>query len=148
MKFSDFGNSVPPQQQCFLIREQVIRENESIRARNKQEDFTCPECSQVLEKIVPAMNTPSLNYFVQQYLCSTKNKVSFDPIGALSHFVVPGLDAKSSSSELLEAVSNCYFTDLRSFVDLDEYILIHKYYISYEHTPNRQTPRMSKTLKL
>ena len=73
----------------------------------------------MLEKIIPSLSTPSLNYFVMQYLFSTKNQVVFDPVGALSHFVVPGVAAQSCSAELLEVDAILY---LHSFVELKEYI--------------------------
>nr|BCT42981.1 ribosomal protein S3 [Musa ornata] len=39
---------------------------------------------------------PSLNYLVMQYLLNTKNKIHFDPVSVLNHFVAPGLAEPST----------------------------------------------------
>lgn len=39
---------------------------------------------------------PSLNYLVMQYLLNTKNKIHFDPVVVLNHFVAPGVAEPST----------------------------------------------------
>nr|AUD57076.1 ribosomal protein S3 [Bertiera longithyrsa] len=39
---------------------------------------------------------PSLNYSVMQYLLNTKNKIHFDPVVVLNHFVAPGVAEPST----------------------------------------------------
>nr|UYR95253.1 ribosomal protein S3 [Gentiana straminea] len=39
---------------------------------------------------------PSLNYSVMQYLLNTKNKMNFDPVVVLNHFVAPGVAEPST----------------------------------------------------
>lgn len=63
-----------------------------------------PEAGLLLRKAIPANSCQSLNYLVMQYLFHKKNKVSFDPVSALSHFIVPRsaeaeAEAETSSSE-------------------------------------------------
>ncbi|KAJ4952015.1 hypothetical protein NE237_028847 [Protea cynaroides] len=45
--------------------------------------------SHLLKRTLPAVR-PSLNYSVMQYLLNTKNKIHFDPVVVLNHFVAPG----------------------------------------------------------
>nr|ULQ69753.1 ribosomal protein S3 [Mayaca fluviatilis]ULQ69772.1 ribosomal protein S3 [Mayaca fluviatilis] len=47
------------------------------------------------EKTLPTVR-PSLNYLVMQYLLNTKNKIYFDPVGVLNHFVAPGVAEPST----------------------------------------------------
>ncbi|KAF4609390.1 ribosomal protein S3 (mitochondrion) [Acer yangbiense] len=46
--------------------------------------------SHLLKRTLPAVR-PSLNYSVMQYLLNTKNKMHFDPVVVLNHFVAPGV---------------------------------------------------------
>ncbi|KAJ0789286.1 hypothetical protein HanPI659440_Chr05g0201711 [Helianthus annuus] len=46
--------------------------------------------SHPLKRTLPAVR-PSLNYSVMQYLLKTKNKMHFDPVVVLNHFVEPGV---------------------------------------------------------
>nr|WHE10396.1 ribosomal protein S3 [Dichaea poicillantha] len=46
--------------------------------------------SHLLKRTLPAVR-PSLNYSVMQYLFNTKNKMHFDPVVVLNHFVAPGV---------------------------------------------------------
>lgn len=39
---------------------------------------------------------PSLNFLVMQYLLNTKNKINFDPVVVLNHFVAPGVAEPST----------------------------------------------------
>lgn len=51
--------------------------------------------SHLLKKTLPAVR-PSLNYLVMQYLLNTKNKINFDPVVVLNHFVAPGVAEPST----------------------------------------------------
>uniref|UniRef100_UPI0030034515 ribosomal protein S3 n=1 Tax=Trachelospermum jasminoides TaxID=69389 RepID=UPI0030034515 len=51
--------------------------------------------SHLLKKTLPAVR-PSLNYLVMQYLLNTKNKIHFDPVVVLNHFVAPGVAEPST----------------------------------------------------
>jgi small subunit ribosomal protein S3 len=46
-------------------------------------------------RTLPAVR-PSLNYLVMQYLLNTKNKMNFDPVVVLNHFVAPGVAEPST----------------------------------------------------
>nr|WHE10391.1 ribosomal protein S3 [Clowesia dodsoniana] len=46
--------------------------------------------SHLLKRTLPAVR-PSLNYSVMQYFFNTKNKMHFDPVVVLNHFVAPGV---------------------------------------------------------
>ncbi|XP_051149677.1 ribosomal protein S3, mitochondrial-like [Andrographis paniculata] len=46
--------------------------------------------SHLLKRTLPAVRS-SLNYSVMQYLLNTKNKMHFDPVYVLNHFVAPGV---------------------------------------------------------
>nr|QXU75668.1 ribosomal protein S3 [Hoya lithophytica] len=50
---------------------------------------------QQMKKTLPAVR-PSLNYLVMQYLLNTKNKINFDPVVVLNHFVAPGVAEPST----------------------------------------------------
>lgn len=51
--------------------------------------------SHLLKRTLPAVR-PSLNYSVMQYLLNTKNKMHFDPVVVLNHFVAPGVAEPST----------------------------------------------------
>ena len=51
--------------------------------------------SHLLKRTLPAVR-PSLNYSVMQYLLNTKNKIHFDPVVVLNHFVAPGVSEPST----------------------------------------------------
>lgn len=51
--------------------------------------------SHLLKRTLPAVR-PSLNYLVMQYLLNTKNKIHFDPVVVLNHFVAPGVAEPST----------------------------------------------------
>nr|AUD57099.1 ribosomal protein S3 [Plocama pendula] len=51
--------------------------------------------SHLLKRTLPAVR-PSLNYSVMQYLLNTKNKINFDPVVVLNHFVAPGVAEPST----------------------------------------------------
>ncbi|KAK9081431.1 hypothetical protein Sjap_026623 [Stephania japonica] len=51
--------------------------------------------SHLLKRTLPAVR-PSLNYLVMQYLLNTKNKMHFDPVVVLNHFVAPGVAEPST----------------------------------------------------
>nr|YP_009414438.1 ribosomal protein S3 [Lagerstroemia indica]AQS99572.1 ribosomal protein S3 [Lagerstroemia indica] len=51
--------------------------------------------SAMLKRTLPAVR-PSLNYSVMQYLLNTKNKIHFDPLVVLNHFVAPGVAEPST----------------------------------------------------
>nr|WNZ34130.1 ribosomal protein S3 [Punica granatum] len=51
--------------------------------------------SAMLKGTPPAVR-PSLNYSVMQYLLNTKNKIHFDPLVVLNHFVAPGVAEPST----------------------------------------------------
>ncbi|CAI9119095.1 ribosomal protein S3 (mitochondrion) [Oldenlandia corymbosa var. corymbosa] len=50
----------------------------------------------LLKKTLPAVVRPSLNYLVMHYLLNTKNKINFDPVIVLNHFVAPGVAEPST----------------------------------------------------
>lgn len=50
--------------------------------------------SLILKRTLPAVR-PSLNYSVMQYWRNTKNKMHFDPVYVLNHFVAPGVSEPS-----------------------------------------------------
>nr|YP_010737545.1 ribosomal protein S3 [Zantedeschia aethiopica]WEQ71686.1 ribosomal protein S3 [Zantedeschia aethiopica] len=52
--------------------------------------------SHLLKRTLPAVR-PSLNYSVMQYFFNTKNKMHFDPVVVLNHFVAPGVAEPSST---------------------------------------------------
>nr|AUD57059.1 ribosomal protein S3 [Luculia grandifolia] len=51
--------------------------------------------SHLLKRTLPAVRL-SLNYSVMQYLLNTKNKIHFDPVVVLNHFVAPGVAEPST----------------------------------------------------
>nr|AUD57069.1 ribosomal protein S3 [Morinda citrifolia] len=51
--------------------------------------------SHLLKRTLPAVR-PSLNFSVMQYLLNTKNKINFDPVVVLNHFVAPGVAEPST----------------------------------------------------
>nr|WHE10410.1 ribosomal protein S3 [Oncidium dichromaticum] len=51
--------------------------------------------SHLLKRTLPAVR-PSLNYSVMQYLFNTKNKMHFDPVVVLNHFLAPGVAEPST----------------------------------------------------
>nr|WRW54170.1 ribosomal protein S3 [Tetraena mongolica] len=51
--------------------------------------------SHLLKRTLPAVR-PSLNYSAMQYLLNTKNKIHFDPVVVLNHFVAPGVAEPST----------------------------------------------------
>ncbi|CAN6447154.1 unnamed protein product [Victoria cruziana] len=51
--------------------------------------------SNLLIRTLPAVR-PSLNYFVMQYFLKKKNKMHFDPVVVLNHFVAPGMAEPST----------------------------------------------------
>ncbi|KAM7249166.1 hypothetical protein ACFE04_019746 [Oxalis oulophora] len=51
--------------------------------------------SHLLFSTLPAVR-PSLNFSVMQYLLNTKNKMNFDPVVVLNHFVAPGVAEPST----------------------------------------------------
>nr|YP_009498129.1 ribosomal protein S3 [Senna tora]AWW13931.1 ribosomal protein S3 [Senna tora] len=51
--------------------------------------------SHLFKRTLPAVR-PSLNYSVMQYLLNTKNKIHFDPVVVLNHFVAPGVAEPST----------------------------------------------------
>nr|UFH78298.1 ribosomal protein S3 [Chlorophytum comosum] len=53
------------------------------------------KASHLLKRTLPAVR-PSLNYSVMQYLLNTKNKMHFDPVSVLNHFVAPGVAEPST----------------------------------------------------
>ncbi|KAI5013579.1 hypothetical protein ZWY2020_037092 [Hordeum vulgare] len=50
--------------------------------------------SHLLKRTLP--QAPSLNYSVMQYFFNTKNKMHFDPVLILNHFVAPGVAEPST----------------------------------------------------
>ncbi|KAL0386658.1 UNVERIFIED_CONTAM: Ribosomal protein S3, mitochondrial [Sesamum latifolium] len=56
--------------------------------------------SHLLKRTLPAVRS-SLNYSVMQYLLNTKNKMHFDPVVVLNHFVAPGVAEPSTMGELM-----------------------------------------------
>nr|YP_009522827.1 ribosomal protein S3 [Styphnolobium japonicum]AXQ37239.1 ribosomal protein S3 [Styphnolobium japonicum] len=51
--------------------------------------------SHLFKRTLPAVR-PSLNYSVMQYLLNRKNKMHFDPVVVLNHFVAPGVAEPST----------------------------------------------------
>ncbi|XBI51599.1 hypothetical protein VPH35_034087 [Triticum aestivum] len=51
--------------------------------------------SHLLKRTFPAVR-PSLNYSIMQYFFNTKNKMHFDPVLVLNHFVAPGVAEPST----------------------------------------------------
>ncbi|KAL8469028.1 hypothetical protein ACS0TY_032015 [Phlomoides rotata] len=51
--------------------------------------------SHLQQRTLPAVRS-SLNYSVMQYLLNTKNKMHFDPVVVLNHFVAPGVAEPST----------------------------------------------------
>jgi small subunit ribosomal protein S3 len=85
-KYAEVVNDI-----AFLI------ENDSSFRQTKLFKFFLPRkfhyngpASRLLKRILPAVR-PSLNYSVMQYLFNTKNKIHFDPVLVLNHFVAPGV---------------------------------------------------------
>nr|UDH53971.1 ribosomal protein S3 [Hemerocallis citrina]UDH53991.1 ribosomal protein S3 [Hemerocallis citrina] len=81
---------------AFLI------ENDTSGRKTKLLKFFLPKksrsggpTSHLLKRTLPAVR-PSLNYSVMQYLLNTKNKMHFDPVVVLNHFVAPGVAEPST----------------------------------------------------
>nr|WHE10393.1 ribosomal protein S3 [Crepidium sp. PLSPH 1011] len=81
---------------AFLI------ENDDSSKKTKLFKFFLPKksrsdgpTSHLLKRTLPAVR-PSLNYSVMQYLFNTKNKMHFDPVVVLNHFVAPGVAEPST----------------------------------------------------
>nr|YP_010990234.1 ribosomal protein S3 [Pontederia crassipes]WOW96094.1 ribosomal protein S3 [Pontederia crassipes] len=81
---------------AFLI------ENDDSSRKTKLFKFFLPKksrsdgpTSHLLKRTLPAVR-PSLNYSVMQYLLNTKNKMHFDPVVVLNHFVAPGVAEPST----------------------------------------------------
>jgi len=51
---------------------------------------------------------PSFNYLVMQYLFNTKNKIHFDPVNVLNHFVEPGVLETSQMNRIRLKERNCH----------------------------------------
>lgn len=84
---------------AFLI------ENDDSSRKTKLFKFFLPKKSRIttfgptnhlLKRTLPAVR-PSLNYSVMQYLLNKKNKMHFDPVVVLNHFVAPGVAEPSST---------------------------------------------------
>lgn len=56
--------------------------------------------SHLLKRTLAAVR-PSFNYLVMQYLFNTKNKIHFDPVLVLNHFVEPGVLETSTMNRIL-----------------------------------------------
>nr|ULQ70009.1 ribosomal protein S3 [Typha sp. 11CS3675] len=81
---------------AFLI------ENDDSSRKTKLFKFFLPKksrsdgpTSHLLKRTLPAVR-PSLNYSVMQYFLNTKNKMHFDPVSVLNHFVAPGVAEPST----------------------------------------------------
>ncbi|KAI3474570.1 hypothetical protein Pfo_029500 [Paulownia fortunei] len=81
---------------AFLI------ENDDSFRKTKLFLFFCPKksrsdgpTSHLQQRTLPAVRS-SLNYSVMQYLLNTKNKMHFDPVVVLNHFVAPGVAEPST----------------------------------------------------
>ncbi|KAL6512812.1 Small ribosomal subunit protein uS3m [Orobanche minor] len=81
---------------AFLI------ENDDSFRKTKLFLFFCPKksrsdgpTSHLQQRTLPAVPS-SLNYSVMQYLLNTKNKMHFDPVVVLNHFVAPGVTEPST----------------------------------------------------
>nr|QCQ81920.1 ribosomal protein S3 [Ammopiptanthus mongolicus] len=57
--------------------------------------FKSGPTSHLFKRTLPAVR-PSLNYSVMQYLLNRKNKIHFDPVVVLNHFVAPGVAEPST----------------------------------------------------
>lgn len=64
-------------------------------------DYNRGPTSHLLKRTLPALR-PSLNYLVMQYLLNTKNKMHFDPVVVLNHFVAPGVAEPSTMGVSLD----------------------------------------------
>ena len=81
---------------AFLI------ENDDSSRKTKLFKFFLPKksrsdgpTSHLLKRTLPAVR-PSLNYSVMQYFFNTKNKMHFNPVLVLNHFVAPGVAEPST----------------------------------------------------
>nr|AUD57061.1 ribosomal protein S3 [Amphidasya ambigua] len=90
-KYAGVVNDIP-----FLI------ENDDFFRKTKLFKFFFPKksrsngpASHLLKRTLPAVR-PSLNYSVMQYFFFTKNKIHFDPVVVLNHFVAPGVAEPST----------------------------------------------------
>ncbi|KAH9705075.1 Ribosomal protein S3 [Citrus sinensis] len=90
-KYAEVVNDI-----AFLI------ENDNFFRKTKLFKFFFPKksrsdgpTSHLLKRTLPAVR-PSLNYSVMQYLLNTKNKINFDPVVVLNHFVNPGVAEPST----------------------------------------------------
>ena len=76
----------------------LIKNDDSFR-KTKLFKFFFPKksgpTSHLLKRTLHAVR-PSLNYSVMQYLLNTKNKIHFDPVVVLNHFVAPGVAEPST----------------------------------------------------
>lgn len=68
----------------------------------KKNSYKKKEKSNLLKRTLSAVR-PSLNYLVMQYLLNTKNKINFDPVLVLNHFVEPGvLEPSTMNRDLVQ----------------------------------------------
>ncbi|KAK4542940.1 hypothetical protein RGQ29_033173 [Quercus rubra] len=80
-----------------------LTENDDSFRKTKLFKFFFPKKSRsdgpttpLLKRTLPTV-LPSLNYSVMQYLLNTKNKMDFDPVVVLNHFVAPGVAELSTT---------------------------------------------------
>nr|ARX11093.1 ribosomal protein S3 [Hydrocharis morsus-ranae] len=92
------GASVHPRD-LGLYRDFLIENDDSLRKgiqfflpNQSRSDGPSPR-SHLQKRTLP---TPSLNYSVMQYWRNTKNKMHFDPVYVLNHFVAPGVSEPST----------------------------------------------------
>ncbi|KAG8363160.1 hypothetical protein BUALT_BualtMtG0002400 (mitochondrion) [Buddleja alternifolia] len=80
----------------------ILIENDDSFRKTKLFKFFFPKksrsdgpTSHLQQRTLPAVRS-SLNYSVMQYLLNTKNKMHFDPVVVLNHFVAPGVAEPST----------------------------------------------------
>jgi len=80
----------------------ILIENDDSFRKTKLFKFFFPKksrsdgpTSHLQQRTLPALRS-SLNYLVMQYLLNTKNKMHFDPVVVLNHFVAPGVAEPST----------------------------------------------------
>nr|YP_009400347.1 ribosomal protein S3 [Stratiotes aloides]ARX11203.1 ribosomal protein S3 [Stratiotes aloides] len=114
------GASVHPKDLgLFNYRDFLIENDDSLRKTKFFQFFLQNQSrsdgprSHLLKRTLPA----ALNYSVMQYWRNTKNKMHFDPVGVLNHFVAPGVSEPSTMRGAKRGVKHRIRSRIAFFVE-------------------------------
>jgi small subunit ribosomal protein S3 len=79
----------------FKIIKQITKLKSHLQNHLQKKSRSDGPTSHLLKRTLPAVR-PSLNYLVMQYFFNTKNKMHFNPVLVLNHFVAPGVAEPST----------------------------------------------------